>query len=145
MAHSDNGTDDTVGVLRLGFVALLAPVGLFGGTALVWFGETLLGVGAIVIGLIMIGGGYRLYRAIERPDVVRDERQKEVQYRAGFNAFWSMVLIPSLYVPFAMFLPEVITDQITQWGGFELAWPVSLTCGFVVYLGSVAYYHFSGL
>jgi hypothetical protein len=145
MVLSDNETDDTIGVLRLGFVALLAPVWLLGGIALVWFGETLFGIGSIVIGLIMIGGGYRLYRAIARPDVVRDERVEEAQYRAGFNAFWSMVLIPSLYVAFSMFLPQAITNQIAQWGGFELAWPVSLVCGFVVYLGSLAYYHFYGL
>jgi hypothetical protein len=145
MVLSDNETDDTVGVLRLGFVALLAPVWLLGGIALVWFGETLFGIGSIVIGLIMMGGGYRLYRAIARPDVVRDERVEEAQYRAGFNAFWSMVLIPSLYVAFSMFLPQAITNQIAQWGGFELAWPVSLVCGFVVYLGSLAYYRFYGL
>ncbi len=145
MALSDNETDDEIGVFRLGFVALLAPVWLLGGIALVWLGETLFGIGSIVIGLVMIGGGYRLYRAIERPDIVRDERMKEAQYRAGFNAFWSMTLIPSLYVAFGMFLPQKITNQIAQWGGFELAWPVSLVCGFVVYFGSLAYYRFYGL
>ena len=77
--------------------------------------------------------------------VDRDERAKEAQYRAGFNAFWSVVLVPTLYVAFFMFIPTEISEQIAQWGGFELAWPLSLICGFVVYLGSVAYYRVSGL
>jgi hypothetical protein len=85
MVLSDNETDDAIGALRLGFVVLLAPVWLLGGIALVWFGETLFGIGSIVIGLIMIGGGYRLYRAIARPDVVRDERVEEAQYRQGLT------------------------------------------------------------
>jgi hypothetical protein len=145
MVLSDNETDDAIGALRLGFVVLLAPVWLLGGIVLVWFGETLFGIGSIVIGLIMIGGGYRLYHAIERPDVVRDERMKEAQHRAGFNAFLSIVFIPSLYIGFSMFLPEVITDRIAQLGGLELAWPVSVVCGFIVYFGSLAYYRFHGL
>lgn len=143
MVLSNNESDGAVGTLRLGFVAILAPLWIIGGLALIWIGETGLGAGSIALGLIMIGGGYRLYRAIKRSDVVRDERAKKVQYRAGYNAFWSMVLVPSLYVAFYIFIPTDITDQIAQWGGFELAWPVSLVCGFAVYLGTLAFYRIS--
>jgi hypothetical protein len=145
MVLSNDETSNLLGILRLGFVALLAPLWLLGGLALIWLGETLLGVGSIVIGLVVLGGGYRLYRAIERPDVVVDEWVRETQYRAGYNAFWTMVLVSSCYVAFGMFLPSAVTERVAAWGGFELAWPVALALGFAAYIGSLAYYRFHGI
>lgn len=145
MVISNDGRSDAIGVLRLGLVALLAPAWLLGGMALIWVDRVLLGAGSIAIGLVLLGGGYRLYRAVERSDVVRDERAKEAQYRAGYNAFWSMVLLPSLYIATYMFIPAGIAETVEQWGGLELAWPVGLVLGFAVYLGSVAYYRVNGL
>ena len=93
----------------------------------------------------MLVGGYRFYRAIEHLDVVVDERTREAQYRAGYNAFWTVVLVPPCYVAFSVFLPAEITDQVARWGGFELAWPVALALGVAVYLGSLAYYCYYGI
>lgn len=145
MVFSNDEASNALGVLRLGFVGLLAPLWLLGGIALYWFGRPLLGIGAVGIGLAMVVGGYRLYRAIQRPDVVRDERSKEAHHRAGYNAFWMVVLAPSAYVGFSTFAPSAVTIHIAQWGGFELAWSVSLVLGFVVYLGSLANYRVRGL
>lgn len=135
---------DAIGVLRLGFAALMVPCWILGGAALVWVGQTLLGVGVIGIGLLMAGGAYRLYRAIERPDIVRDERTKEAQYRAGYNGFWTVILIPVLYISLSMFLPNALAVHLTEGVGFDVVYPISLLAGLVIYFGSRTYYRHYG-
>lgn len=142
---STDEASNALGVLRPGSSVCSRRSGYSAELRSSGFGRPLLGVGAIGIGLLMVAGGYRLYRAIQRPDVVRDERSRKAHHRAGFNAFWAMVFVPAAYVGFSPFVPTAVADQITQWGGFEVAWSVSLVLGFVVYLGSVANYRVRGL
>lgn len=144
MTLSDDGRSDAIGALRLGFSLLIAPFWILGGVALVWIGHPLLGSSAIGLGVLMGVQGYRLYRAIERPDVVRDERTIEAQYRAGYNGFWTVVLIPSLYIGLHMFLPSQVTAQIVAWGGWEIVYPIGILLGLGVYFGSSTYYRHYG-
>jgi len=144
MTLAGDERSDAIGALRLGFVVLLAPFWVLGGIALVWIGHAPIGIGAIGIGLLMGAQGYRLYRAIERPDVVRDERTIEAQYRAGYNGFWTVVLVPSLYVGLHVFLPPRVTAQIVAWGGWEIVYPFGILVGLGVYLGSTTYYRHYG-
>lgn len=144
MTIDGDAMSEGLGALRLAFVVLLAPFWILGGLALIWIGQLLFGLGAIAIGLIMLAGGYRLYRSIEREDVVRDERMTETKYRAGYNGFWTVVLVPSLYVGLHMFLPTPVTSQITAWGGYEIVYPIGMLFGLVVYFGSSLYYRHYG-
>jgi hypothetical protein len=147
MVLSDDETMNTVGKARLGIAAVLSPLFVLAGGAFLLFGEHLLGAGSIGIGLILAVGAVRLYRAIQRPDVVRDERAKQLHDRAGSNAFWTTVLLPTTYIGFSVVLPESVTGQVVSAVTAETGtvWALAVASGFVVYLGSTAYYRATGV
>jgi hypothetical protein len=147
MVLSDDETMNTVGQVRLGVAAVLSPLFVIAGGALLLLGEHLLGAGSIGIGLILAVGAVRLYRAIQRPDVVRDERAKQLHDRAGANAFWTTVLLPTTYIGVSVVLPESVTGQVVSvvTGETGTVWALAVGSGFVVYLGSTAYYRATGV
>jgi hypothetical protein len=79
--------------------------------------------------------------------VVRDERAKQLHDRAGSNAFWTTVLLPTTYVGFSVVLPEGVTGQVVSVVTAEAGtvWALAVASGFVVYLGSTAYYRATGV
>jgi len=147
MVLSDDETMNTVGKARLGIAVVLSPLFVLAGGALLLFGEHLLGAGTVGIGLLLAVGAVRLYRAIQRPDVVRDERAKRLHDRAGSNAFWTTVLLPTTYIGFSVVLPESVTGQVVSVVTAEAGtvWALAVGSGFVVYLGSTAYYRATGV
>jgi hypothetical protein len=147
MVLSNDETMNTAGKARLGFAAVLSPLFVVAGVLFLVFGEYLLGAGSIGIGLVLAVGAIRLYRAIQRPDVMADERARRLHERSGSNAFWTTVLLPTTYVGLSVVLPESITDQIgsVTTGETGLIWAIAVGSGFVMYLGSIAYYRATGV
>lgn len=109
-----------------------------------WFlSEGKTGYAGILIfgGLFMVAGIYMNLKRLASDEKIDDERMKKVNQKAGFSAFWTMIMVLIVWgilrVLFVVFTPlteSMILDYDTL---------VLIFIGFASYLGFRAYYlHF---
>lgn len=144
MPSADSRPEQGLGTIRTAAALILAPIWFICGMALYWYGDHLLGIVVAAIGIILTGTAVRFYRAMQRRDTVRDERENSIQHHAGYNGFWMMLFIPSILFLGGMFTPSTIIPHITYVTISQYLWPISFSVGITTYLYSIFYYRAYG-
>jgi uncharacterized membrane protein len=106
-----------------------------------WFlSEGKTGYAGILIfgGLFMVAGIYMNWKRLASDEKVDDERMKQVNQKAGFSAFWTMIMVMIIWGILRVLL--VVFTPLTESMILDYDTLVLTFIGFTSYLGSRAYY-----
>ncbi len=126
---------------RVVSLAIAIPTYLFSTGLFLSEGKT--GYAGLLIfgGLFMIAGIYMNWKRLASDEKIDDERMKQVNQKAGFSAFWTMIIVLILWGLLRTLL--VIFTPLTDSMVLDYDTLVLIFIGFASYLGFRAYYlHF---
>lgn len=109
-----------------------------------WFlseGKTGYGVMMLFGGVFMVAGIYMNWKRLASDEEIDDERMKKVNQKAGFSAFWTMIMVLILWGLLRLLL--VVFTPLTESMILDYDTLALIFIGFASYLGFRAYYmHF---